>query len=102
MFALLGVWKTIIRVKPRTDVAPEWAALAALAIATFILHCFLPVPIQSRFVVLLIPSVVLFSAAGINEIARPLSARAGLVLIFDSSLWHAELRPPATTDESWL
>jgi 4-amino-4-deoxy-L-arabinose transferase-like glycosyltransferase len=28
IFALIGVWETIIRVKPRTEVAPEWAALA--------------------------------------------------------------------------
>lgn len=42
IFALIGVWETIIRVKPRTEVAPEWVALAGLAIATFILHCVLP------------------------------------------------------------
>jgi 4-amino-4-deoxy-L-arabinose transferase-like glycosyltransferase len=75
IFALIGVWKTIMRVSPRTEVAPEWAALAGLAIATFILTCVLPIPIQSRFMVLLIPSVVLFSAAGVNEIAHRLGAR---------------------------
>lgn len=75
IFALIGVWETIIRVRPRAEVAPEWAALAGLAIATFILHCIIRVPIQSRFMVLLIPSVVLFSAAGVNEIARLLGAR---------------------------
>ena len=70
IFALIGVWETIIRVSPATEVAPEWAALAALAIATFILHCVLPVPIDSRYIVLLMPSVVLFSAAGVNMIAH--------------------------------
>jgi hypothetical protein len=75
IFALIGVWETIIRVKPRTEVAPEWAALAGLAIAIFILHSVLPVPIDSRYMVLLIPSVVLFSAAGVKAIAHRLGAR---------------------------
>jgi hypothetical protein len=75
IFASVGVWARIIRVKPRAEVAPEWAALAALAITTFILHCVLTVPLQSRFMVLLIPSVVLFSAAGVSEIAHRLPAR---------------------------
>src|SRR6516162_5252753 len=75
IFALIGVWEIIIRVKPRSEVAPEWAALAALAIAAFILHCVLPVPIDSRYMVLLMPSIVLFSAAGVNAIAHRLGAR---------------------------
>ena len=88
IFALIGVWHTIIRVRPRSRVAPEWAALAALAIATFGLHCVLPVPVDSRYVVLLTPPVVLFSAAGVNRIAHlvafrlPIGAvRGGLALI---------------------
>ena len=75
VFALIGVWVKIVRVKPRTEVAPEWAALAGLVVATFILYCVLPVTIESRYMVALIPSVVLFSAAGINEIAHRLGAR---------------------------
>lgn len=75
IFALIGVWDTVIRVKPRTKVAAEWAALAALAIATFVLHCVVPVPVDSRFTVLLLPSIVLFSAAGVNLIAHYLGAR---------------------------
>jgi hypothetical protein len=74
-FALIGVSKTIIRVKTPAEIAPEWAALAGLAIATFILHCVLPVPIDSRYMVLVIPSVVLFSAAGVNGITQSLGAR---------------------------
>jgi 4-amino-4-deoxy-L-arabinose transferase-like glycosyltransferase len=88
IFALIGVWTTIIRVKPRTELAPEWAALAALAFAGFILNCVLPVGIESRYMVPLIPSVVLFSAAGVNQVAhrlcggRPIGAACiGLALI---------------------
>ena len=75
MFASVGVWYTIIQVKPRTKVAPEWAALAGLAISTFIMYCVLPVLIESRYMVLLIPSIVLFSASGVNEVAHRLGAR---------------------------
>jgi 4-amino-4-deoxy-L-arabinose transferase-like glycosyltransferase len=78
ILALIGVWETIIRAKPRTAVAPEWAALAALAIATYILQCFVPVFIDSRFMLVLIPAVVLFSAAGVNVIAYRLAARLPL------------------------
>jgi hypothetical protein len=81
LFALLGVWSTVIRVRPRANVAPEWAALAALAIALFVLHCVLPIPVDSRFMVLLIPSLVLFSAAGIEEIARWPAARSRIALL---------------------
>jgi hypothetical protein len=80
VFALIGVWKTIIRVKPRTEVVPEWAVLAGLVIATLILNCVLPVDIEDRYMVPLIPSVVLFSTAGINEDCAPprRSYRSGL------------------------
>jgi hypothetical protein len=74
-FALIGVWVKIVRVKPRAEVAPEWAALAGLVVATFILYCVLPVGTESRYMVALVPSVVLFSAAGVNSIAQPLGAR---------------------------
>jgi hypothetical protein len=74
ILALIGVWETIIRIMPRMEVAPEWAALAALALATYILHCILPVPIDSRYMVLLMPPVLLFAAAGVNAIAHRLAA----------------------------
>ena len=51
IFALIGSGTTIIRVKPRAEVAPEWAALAGLAVATFILHCVVPTGVESRYMV---------------------------------------------------
>ncbi len=74
IFALIGFWETIVRVKPRSELAPEWAALTGLAIATFILCCVWPIPVEGRYMVVLLPSVVLFSAAGIDQIARRLGA----------------------------
>jgi hypothetical protein len=81
IFASIGVWETIIRVKPRTEVAPEWAGLAGLAIGTFILYCILPVVIEGRYMVPLLPSVFLFSAAGVNEIAHRLGARLPISVV---------------------
>ena len=78
IFASIGVWQTIIQVKPWTEISPEWVALAGVAIAAFILHCVLPVPTDSRYMVLLLPSVVLFSAAGVDEIAHRIGDRLSI------------------------
>jgi Dolichyl-phosphate-mannose-protein mannosyltransferase len=74
-FALIGIWATIVSVKNRADVIPEWAALAALAMAAFILHSVLPVAIEERYMMPLAPSLVLFSVAGVHGIARQLGER---------------------------
>jgi hypothetical protein len=81
IFALIGVWGTIIRVRHRTQVTPEWAAVAGLAIATYILYCVLPVLIVDRYMVALVPSVVLFSAAGVNGIAHRLGGPLPIVVV---------------------
>jgi hypothetical protein len=70
LFASIGLWTTIIQNKRWVEVAPEWAALAGLAVATFALHCIIPTGVSSRFMVTVVPSIVLFSAAGIDNIAR--------------------------------
>ena len=75
IFALIDVWSTIVRVKPRTEIVPEWGALAGLAIANFILCNIAPVPTENRYMLPVLPSVVLFSAAGINKIAHRVGAR---------------------------
>jgi hypothetical protein len=75
IFALIGVWQTIIRVKPRTEVAPEWAALAGLGTATFILHCLIPVGTADRYIITLVAPICLFSAAGVDFIASRFGAR---------------------------
>jgi 4-amino-4-deoxy-L-arabinose transferase-like glycosyltransferase len=99
--SLIGIWRTVILVKPRTEIAPEWAALAGLAIATFVLHCVLPIDIQSRYMLPLIPSIVLFAAAGVNEIAHLFRARLpigvvrlGLALTLIAAFWVATFALP--------
>jgi hypothetical protein len=74
-FALIGFWTTIVQVKRRAEVAPEWPALAGLAVATFALHCIIPTLSESRYMVTVVPSIVLFSAAGIDNVAHRLGAR---------------------------
>jgi hypothetical protein len=110
IFAAVGVWDTLIRVRPRAEIAPEWAALAALTIATFILHCVLPIPIQSRCMVLLIPPIVLFSAAGINKVADRVGARLrigivriglALTLIAAFSVGSFTVPPPQLKNEGY-
>jgi hypothetical protein len=74
-FAAIGFWTTIIQVQDRAEVAPEWAALAGLAVATFGLDCIVPSEVESRFMVTVVPSIVLFTAAGVENVAQRLGAR---------------------------
>jgi 4-amino-4-deoxy-L-arabinose transferase-like glycosyltransferase len=75
IFALIGAWTTIVKGKPRIEVAPEWGALAGLVIATFLLYWIVPIGIEGRYVVAVIPAVLLFSTAGVNLIAETFTNR---------------------------
>jgi Dolichyl-phosphate-mannose-protein mannosyltransferase len=81
IFAFIGVWTTIIHVTSRTKVVPEWPALAGLAIGTLILHCVTPVGFDARYMMTLLPSIVLFSSAGVDDIAHRLSARLPIGIV---------------------
>jgi 4-amino-4-deoxy-L-arabinose transferase-like glycosyltransferase len=81
LFAAIGLWTTIVQVERRSEVAPEWGALAGLAVAAFALHSIIPTGAESRYMVTVLPSVVLFSAAGAHEIVHLL--RSG----FHNYLW---------------
>jgi hypothetical protein len=75
LFALIGLWTAMIQVEGRAKVVPEWAALSGLAVAIFALHCIIPTGAESRYMVALVPSIVLLSAAGVDQIAHLLAAR---------------------------
>jgi hypothetical protein len=81
ILASIGVWGAIIRVKPRAKVAPEWAALSGLAVATFLLHCIVPAGLDDRYMVMAVPPVVLLSAAGIDGIAHRFGARLPIEIL---------------------
>ncbi len=74
VMAVVGVWAAVIRPWRSRAVDPVWATLAALMVATLILHCVVPTGLASRFMVAVIPEVVLFAAYGIAWLA---SAVAG-------------------------
>jgi Dolichyl-phosphate-mannose-protein mannosyltransferase len=81
LLAVVGLWTTIVKVERRSGIAPEWAALAGLAMATFALHSIIPTGAESRYMVTVLPSLVLFSAAGVHEIVRRLGDRQPLVAV---------------------
>lgn len=68
--AALGIWAALIRHWAGRTVDPVWAALAALAVATFILHSTLPAGLDQRYMVAVLPEVALFTACGIAWLAR--------------------------------
>lgn len=63
--ALLGIWSKIVIPWRAREIAPEWAVLIALVIAKFCLHCLIPASwAESRYILVLVPCVLLFAAAG--------------------------------------
>ncbi len=70
--ALLGVFATVIQPWMRGGVEPVWAALAALMAAIIIMACAVPTGMDSRFMVGVLPEVVLFAATGLAWLAHRL------------------------------
>lgn len=67
--SILGVVVHILwRWKDR-NVDPTWAGLAALMFATFTIHCVIPASIEPRFMVTIMPPLLLFATAGIIELS---------------------------------
>ncbi len=81
LFASIGLWTTRAQIIGRTEQATEWAALAGLAAATFLLHCIIPTGADTRYMVTVVPSIVLFSAAGIDAVARRFSPRRSVGVV---------------------
>jgi hypothetical protein len=78
LFASIGLWTTRAQIMGRAEVANEWASLAGLAAAAFLLHCIIPTGADTRYMVAVVPSIVLFSAAGIDAIAQRFSGRRSM------------------------
>jgi hypothetical protein len=68
--AFWGVWIKIVHPYLKKQVQPEWAVLAALAISIFILHCLIPVGLEPRYMLALMPSIIIFAAAGIVSVSN--------------------------------
>jgi hypothetical protein len=67
-FLGVGLWHTVIR-PWRTGADPTWAALAALVLATVMMHTVTPTPIDGRYMVTVMPSLLLLAAAGVDRVA---------------------------------
>jgi hypothetical protein len=55
--------------------------LVGLAAAAFLLHCIIPTGADTRYMVTVVPSIVLFSAAGIDAIAQRFSGRGSVGVV---------------------
>jgi 4-amino-4-deoxy-L-arabinose transferase-like glycosyltransferase len=72
--AAVGVIVQLLRPWLSRSVDPVWAALAALAMATLMIHCIIPASIEERFMVTVMPPLLLFAAAGVHWVGEILGA----------------------------
>jgi hypothetical protein len=69
LLASLGVWHTMLRRQPSPRPA-EWPALGAMAIGVLVIQCVVPAGIERRYMLQLLPALVLFAAAGVHWLTR--------------------------------
>lgn len=80
--AAVGIWRRLLR-----QPAPEWVALAGLALGVLLIQCVVPAGFEPRYMLQLLPALMLFAAAGVHELRTPRasvavwSAAALLVLL---------------------
>lgn len=75
-FALVGVWHRVIAPLIRKEaVAPLWAVLAGLFVSTWVFHVIIPSSLEMRYLLLLVPAVVLFMADGFHFLDQALARR---------------------------
>lgn len=61
--ALIGVWSVIV--VPGRARSPYWSALLAMIVGILLIHVLVPAAIEPRYMMQLLPAVLLFAAAGI-------------------------------------
>jgi hypothetical protein len=83
LLAVAGIWAKLVQPFRMRQVSPVWAALFAFAAATWVLLCAVPTGSPSRFMVSLVPVIVLFAAAGVQFLAcRFLPAARGAPALY--------------------
>lgn len=68
---IIGVWTKLI--SPRfvgEKIEIVWATLAAMLLATLIIHIVIPASLEPRYMLTVMPVTVLFAAAGVERIMR--------------------------------
>jgi hypothetical protein len=76
-FFCIGVIVKLVRREQRTGF---WTSVAALIIAVLLFHFVLPVGLEERHLVSVMPSALLFVVAGLHAVLARLAARARLIV----------------------
>lgn len=78
-FALAGFYDRIIRPWKQNLVDPKWAAAAALVFSVLVFHCIIPAASpERRYLIALIPPMLMFVVAGASLLARRLTVLSDL------------------------
>jgi len=79
--ALVGVWNRVVAPLCRNEaVAPLWAGLASLFVGTWAFHVLVPSALELRYLLPLLPAVVLFTADGAYALYQRAEAHFRLAL----------------------
>lgn len=85
VLAALGLWRTLA-IRER-QYANYWAALLALIIGILLIQSIVPASIEQRFMVQLLPSLLLFAAAGAHWLIRKLLPTTDTRLPVAAAIW---------------
>lgn len=72
--ALIGLWTALWRPRESGRIEPVWACLAGLAAAKLALHIAVPAGLEARYVLAMLPALLLFAALGLDRAARSIGA----------------------------
>lgn len=62
--AMVGLWLCIIRAKTKDQQFAFWAALLGMSVGILLIHSLVPAAIEGRYMMQLLPAVVLLASAG--------------------------------------
>ncbi len=80
---LFGIWvKILVPLLTKKQVDLIWPALAALVTATYLMHVFVAASLDSRYMLVAIPALILFAVAGIEWIANKFSTMSSRKYVY--------------------
>lgn len=75
VLAFIGVWAKIIKQYLIGEkIETIWAALAAMFAASYIMHIIIPAALSQRYLLVTMPAIILFSAAGVDYLVTYISS----------------------------
>jgi hypothetical protein len=81
----IGLWSTLIA--PRSERSVYWAALVSIALGVLTIQCVVPASLEARFIVQLLPSFMLLSAAGAHRLIGALPSINRLRSVTQPAAW---------------